>query len=460
MMIGRGRWVRGLFACVVLAACASDDGPIAIELGSSEAEVTRAFDVAGVRTVRLVTDGPILVEAWADRGEVVGMPPAQRDAGLSRSWLAPLLVDGEREIEIAGEGEVTLSVWARGALPPPPTRARSAAWLDPSLLDDPRTVSFAGVMAAMADDGHGGLLLDRWFRAFAAGPGAGRATFAQFLDEVVAEQGSDPRAWELSLLPFETTGIHNRLDLAGPSDCGELRVSFASTHATFSPLHVIVLFRQVAQADDATPDGTVHCRGTARRWARLAGLDDAAFATAARELLAASLTHERFLLAETVELTLSPWQWRQWIPDGAGGLANPPLFQTLDVARVNAPGALRDAFLAEVAANAEVIAARTWIVPGAYRSPIAEVQPSEVAPLVDLSPLADALASYPELPRALGVIGCPRCHTEDADFVQTAADRTPSPFYDRELDARTARIDALARGGWPAPVTFGPLSKP
>lgn len=450
--------MKRALVCLALAACASDDRPIVVELDSGDAEVTRAFAVAGERVVTIVTHDPTLVEAWAEGGAFVDAPAEQRDAGLSISWLAPALVEGELEVTIAGDGEVMLSAWARGELPPPATRARSAAWFDPLLLDDQQAVSFARVMAAMADDGHGGLLLERWFRAFAAGPGAGRATFAQFLDEITTAQGGDPRAWNLGALPFEVTGIHNRLDLARPGDCGELRVSMASTHGTFSPVHLIVLFRQDARADDATPDGVTHCRGTARRWARLAALDDAAFAAAARELLATSLTRDRFLLAESVELTLSPWQWRQWTPDGAGGLANPPLFQTVDVARVNAPGATRDAFLAEVAANADAIAAQTWVVPAAFRSPVAEVQPNEQARLVDLTPLPGTLATYPELPRALGMVGCPRCHTDDADFVQTAIDRTPSPFYDRELDARTARIDALARGGWPARATFGPLA--
>jgi hypothetical protein len=235
-------------------------------------------------------------------------------------------------------------------------------------------------------------------------------------------------------------------------------VSVASTHATFSPVHLLFIFRQPAQSDDVTPDGAIHCRGTARRWSALAALDDGAFATAGREILATSLVRERFDLAESVELTISPWQWRQWVPDDSGGLVNPPLFQTVDVARVNAPGQTRDAFLAAVAANADAIAARTWSVPSAFRSAVAEAQPTGKATLVDLTPLAGTLATYPALPRDLGMIGCPRCHTDDADFVQTAIDRTPSPFYDKELDARTARIDALAHEGWPAPVPFGPLA--
>ena len=70
--------------------------------------------------------------------------------------------------------------------------------------------------------------------------------------------------------------------------------------------------------------------------------------------------------------------------------------------------------------------------------------------------LEDAWGNPPG-PRALGMIGCPRCHTDDADFVQTGIDRRPSPFYDRELDARAARLDELAGDGWPSPAPFGPL---
>jgi hypothetical protein len=234
-------------------------------------------------------------------------------------------------------------------------------------------------------------------------------------------------------------------------------VSVASTHPTFAPVHFIFLFRVPPEADDATPDGAIQCRGAARRWARLADLDGATFATAARAIVDAGITRDRFVLAESVELSLSPWQWRQWLPAADDTFTNPPLFQTIDVERANAPGPTRDALLAAVAADAGAIAARTWPIPVGFRSPVAEVQPNVKATLVDLLPLADVLAMYPDLPRSLGMVGCPRCHTDDADFVQTGADRRPSPFYDRELDARAARIDALNRGDIVAPAPFGPL---
>jgi hypothetical protein len=169
----------------------------------------------------------------------------------------------------------------------------------------------------------------------------------------------------------------------------------------------------------------------------------------ARELVAASFTRERFLLAESVELSISPWQWRQWQPTADGAMANPLLFQTVDVARVNASGELRDEFLDHVQANADAIAARTWTVPARFRGAVADVVPNEKAPLVEVGD--------PELARAIGMIGCPRCHTDNADFVHTGIDRRPSPFYERELEVRAARLDELAGGGWPEAVPFGPL---
>jgi hypothetical protein len=431
---------------------------LAAELdGEHMAEITRRFAVDGARDVVIRAGAtPIVVEAWVDGGELADVPAVQLAAGASAAWLAPGLASGDQTAIVLADGDVTLTVWARGDEPPAAARDRAVTWFDPVLLDDPSIVSFAGVMAAIADDGHGGALLDRWFTAFTEGPGAGRAAFSQFLAEVAAAQGADPTAWDLAALPFRVTGVHNRVDLARGDDCGELRVSIASTHATFAPVHLIFLFRQPPAADDVTPDGAIHCRGAGRRWARLSAVDAAAWPAVARELLAAGLARDRFLLAESVELTISPWQWRQWTPAG-GTFANPPLFQTLDLVRVNTPGATRDAFLAAVAANADAIAARTWPVPPAFRAPIAEVQPTEVAALVDLSPLPDVLAAHPELPRALGMIGCPRCHTDSADFVQTGVDRNPSPFYDLEIDARAARLDALNAGSWLPHAPFGPL---
>ncbi len=454
------RAILGLMVSAV--GCTGPDEPVVIDLaaaldGAREATVTRRFEVDGVRPVTVVAgDEAIVVEMWAEGGAVAGAPAEQLAAGAAASWRVPRPERGDLGIEVEGRGGIELTVWARGTPAPAVIRERALTWVDAALLDDPATISLWRVMWAIGDDG-GGVLFDRWFRAFAAGPGAGRAAFAQFLDEIAAAQGDQPSAWDLTALPFRVTGVHARHDLGRGTDCGELRVSIASTHPTFAPVHLIFLFRQPAAADDVTPDGHVHCRGAARRWARLGALDDASWRAAARAILDQGITRDRFVMAESVELTISPWQWRQWAPDGAGALVNPPLFQTVDVARVNAPGPTRDAFLAAVAAAPAAIDAQRWEVPVAFRAPVIEVQPNAQAALVDLSPLSEVLTTYPALPRAIGMIGCPRCHTDSADFVQTGLDRRPSPFYDRELDARAARLDALGRGEWPTSPPFGPL---
>jgi hypothetical protein len=86
------------------------------------------------------------------------------------------------------------------------------------------------------------------------------------------------------------------------------------------------------------------------------------------------------------------------------------------------------------------------VPPGAPRVPL------------DLTGLDPALlARHPDLARSVEIGGCPRCHTESADFVQTSIDRVFSPFYDAELTARAARLDAMNAGDDVPTPPFGPL---
>src|SRR4051812_34368520 len=104
------------------------------------------------------------------------------------------------------------------------TSDHSLFWNDAGILDDPQVISFAKVMGTISPDGHGGILLDKWFRRFASTAHSERALPAQFMDGVAVAQGGNPAAWDLSLLPFKVTGIHNRIDLADLSvggHCGE-----------------------------------------------------------------------------------------------------------------------------------------------------------------------------------------------------------------------------------------------
>lgn len=410
-----------------------------------------------------VHQAPIEVEIDADpslEAVDVGAAPAPPVARPGGTWLRPRPV-GARDplLHLRGSGEVTLRAWSRGRPVPAVRRERSLAWLDPAVLDDPTIVGPARLLGAIGSDGHGGRLLDAWFRRFATTIHSERAGPAQLMDEIAATEGADPSAWDLDALPFRVTGVHNRIDLAAQAGgCGEVRVSLASTHAVLAPLHLLFLFQQPARDDDVAPDGTVHCLGTTRRWARLSALDGPAFVDAARTWLEGAIAGEAFLLAETVELTVSPWEWRQWAMVGPDQLDNPPLFQTVASAEVNVPGPLRDDFLAFVADRAASLDARTELLPARFRRASARVPPGAPAERLSLDGLDPALlAAYPELARNVEIVGCPTCHTETAEFVQTSVEREVSPFYDAELDARAERLDRLGAGvDEPAPP-FGPL---
>lgn len=346
--------------------------------------------------------------------------------------------------------------------PPPATVEQSLAWVQPALLDDPSVAGLDRVMRAFAGGAHGGTLLEDWFDAFATTAHSQRYGPSLLADSWRAEYGMDASQWDLDALPFKVTGVHNRLDLMSREregdggHCGELRVSMASTDPSQQPLHVIFLFRQPAGEGDADEDG-VHCRATSRRWAELAPLDETAFLDAARAILDEGLVAENAILAESVEQTVTPWEWRQWEITGGGAPSNPPLFQAVDVERLNDPGATRDAFLAFVEENAAALDARTMEIPSQYRSAsqrLADGVPREVLDLTGVD--AGVLAAYPDLRKNVEIVGCPVCHTADAPFVQTTPNRTFSEFYTKELEARRVVLDAIAAGESPA-IPFGPL---
>ena len=351
-------------------------------------------------------------------------------------------------------------------------RERSLAWTDAALLDDPTVVGLARVIGAAAAQvaptgGGGGALFDAWLRRFATTAHSERAGPARLADHLRADLGADPSTWNLDDAPFKVTGVHNRVDLMGAFDdgtphCGQLRVSLASTDPILRPFHLLFLFSQPAldddgEASDFAADGTLTCERTALAWARLSDLDDPAFLDAARALLDEGLAPARFLLAESVELTVSPWEWRQWTPTGdpAVPLDNPPLFEQLDVEHLNQPGPARAALLAFVDANADALDARTLKLPDGRRAPsVRVVQGAPWVPL-DLTGAA-ATAAHPSLRQHLEIVGCAACHTADADFVQTRDDRTFSPFYKKELLARGALLgEILAHRRRVIP--FGPL---
>jgi hypothetical protein len=363
--------------------------------------------------------------------------------------------EGEGE-EGEGEGEGEGEPWDGTVV-----RERSLVWTHADLVDDADVVSLRRALtpAAQALDTTPGALLDAWLRKFATTAHSERAGPAQLADALRDSLGDDPSAWDLDDVPFKVTGVHNRVDLKGTNErgphCGQLRVSLASQDPVFRPFHALFLFAQPATSGDVDGDD-VHCRATSLAWARLSDLAHDDFVSEARAMLDAAFVPERFLMVESVELTVSPWEWRQWIARD-GSMENPPLFQQVDAARLNEPGPAREDFLTFVEANAAALAARTLLLPERFRAPSVRVtQGVPWAPL-DLTGVSSALlAERPTLRGNIEIVGCAACHTADAEFVQTREDRTFSPFYDKELTARAVLLDDLVHRV-PRVVPFGPL---
>lgn len=437
-------------AFLVVSACGDDAAFVdaSIDSSSSDAACDISVEVGATPidprcSYTLEIDG--VVEVWVDGGTLtLGDETAAHFDPRVLDAPTPLVIDAE-----------TLHVRAHGPAPGEVTIARSLTWSDPVLLDD---ASFAGlhrVMGAVAD-GPGGPLLDAWFRRFSTTAHSERLGPIRLLEAIADAQGDDPTSWDLDAAPFVVTGVHNRIDLEEGTHCGELRVSIASTHPIHQPFHLIALFRQAPRAEDLRPDGSAHCVASALRWARLSELDEDAFRAQARVLLDEALSRERFVALETVDFLISPWEWRQWFLEG-DVLENRPLFQTVDTAGLNAPSPRRTDFLAWVESNAEAIDARRILIPEAFRAPSARVNDGVPWIPLDLSGVdPSVLERFPDLRRNLEIVGCPACHATDAPFVQTLPDRSFSPFYEKELDARAIELVGRARGEGALPP-FGPL---
>ena len=407
--------------------------------------LTVSLDAARVLSLRLDTPGV----------SVAGVPLDEARWSAPRSYPAgPIELTLRSE---AGPGaDVHLTIEDLGPPPVEIVREDSLVWTTSPLVD---LCDLACLMAAIAWDGHGGALFQDWFLRFATTAHSERLGPTLMLESYAAALGPDPTAWDLSVLPFIVTGVHNRFDRHNATHCGELRVSLASTDPLHKPFHLIFLFAMPPLPGDASPSGALHCTATTLWWARLGALTDAERLAAATERVHQVFTAEHFLAAESLEFLVSPWEWRQWFLTGEGAeqrLENRPLFQTVDIPRLNAPGADRDAFLDYVASNAEALRERRAELPEAFRSPSARLNQGVPWIPLDLSGLPATAGDVTMLRQAIEQIGCPGCHTADAPFVQTDEERLFSPFYDKELDARAVALKASASGPTGAPP-FGPL---
>ena len=437
----------------------SAPAPACVLRVEADAQAAQAIVAAGASCpIEVVHGESEVLEVWLEAAAALTVEGLVTD---EPGWARPRIYSADDHLgAVSHMGDEGLEVSLHVRRYEPPVQVdidRSLVWTDEPL------VSLCGLdclMGVASDDGHGGALLQRWFQRFATTDHSERLGPTLLLDAYAQVLGPAAETWDLSLLPFKVTAVHNRLDLATDEHCGELRVSLASIDPEHRPFHLIFLFRQAPRPADISPGGAVHCTATAYEWAGLSVLTGDALLAAAQAVIAEGLTHERFLLAESTEFIVAPWEWRQWFAQAEAGVRvfeNRPLFQTIDIPGLNAPGELRDDFLKWVADNAAAIDARQLLIPDAFRAPSARINQGVPWVPLDLSGLpADVAQAHPTLRQSLEMVGCPACHTADAEFIQTTEERTFSPFYETELDARAEHLTARLTDT-PPTVPFGPL---
>ena len=107
--------------------------------------------------------------------------------------------------------------------------------------------------------------------------------------------------------------------------------------------------------------------------------------------------------------------------------------------------------------SAAAIDARRILIPETYRTRVGVATTGVPRTPLSLTGLPSEVRQlYPDLRENLELVGCPACHTADADFVHTTLEREFSPFYEKELRARARLLDSWVRGTAPD-VPFGPL---
>ena len=412
---------------------------------------------------RIVLEVDTMIEVRAVGASLVWNGINEDEPGwlATKRWLG-----GDHTLSVTpSTGEtVVLHIWNHGALATQIRAGRSLVWTLSSLLDDGAELGLGRILGNIAADGHGAALFADWMNRFSTTAHSERAGPAILIEEMADLYGAQVEDWDLNRLPFATTAVHNRIDLRTDESCGEMRISFASTHSVWRPLHLLFIYDQTPRDDDISPGGHVHCHGTARRWAALSLLDEQSFLQKAKAWLSENTRVENFLLAESEELTVSPWEWRQWWleqdPQDStlpARFENRALFQTVDIAVLNESGPLRESFLAFVEDNAPTLDEQRALLPEQFRPMSVRVNAGVPWTPLDLNGVnVEVLHAHPKLRQHIEAIGCAGCHAA-ADFVQVREDRSFSAFYENELVAREAHLKSLLEGALDAHPHFGAL---
>jgi hypothetical protein len=318
---------------------------------------------------------------------------------------------------------------------------------DPAAIDQP-LYQFASVMQRLAGDRDAAMFVDAWLAQIGADVtvngrvAANRPAAADYFKQL--PRLADGRL-DLAHLGFQVTSLSNRLDLAGPGDCGEARITYALAGGVTDRRHRMTVIVELRQPDDGA-----RCALTARKWLALSGLHGDGLTLALAQIYGPLLDGDHLNQVRTNEFLVgdtltngqqTPWELREWrLVNGALALA--PSKQAVDPAATADP-----AFLQWVTDNSAAIQAQTIKIPDGYLA----VTSSENGSRLSLAgaPSPDVLAET-----ALNKMACAGCHTTETNSAfahvgerfQGTGRAKISDFLRQALPVRAKNLWMVARG--------------
>ena len=258
---------------------------------------------------------------------------------------------------------------------------------------------------------------------------------------------------DLDKLAVQVTSLSNWIDLAGPHDCGEARISYALEGGILDRRHRMTIIVEMGQPDDGAA-----CASVAATWVALSKLSGDAYLQAVRAIYAplispAHLNQVRtneFLVGPLTDFTNPPaWELREWHLGADAQLHLALSKQAIDPTLAQTPE-----FLSWVEQNAQSILASNTTVPAQFLA----VTSSENGSRISLQPFSDG-SFHPDVETAINKMACAGCHTTEfntafthvGERYQGLGRARISEFLRQQLPLRAQNLWNVAQGRLTAP---------
>jgi hypothetical protein len=336
---------------------------------------------------------------------------------------------------------------------------RSVLVRDPFIVDDP-LFSFTTVMGALAGGKDVNTFVTAWLHQITVDSSANgrvapaRTAASDFLATLPHVGGN----LDAGKLGFQVTSLSNRLDLAGPHDCGEARVTYALSTGLNDRRHRMTVIVELRQPDDGA-----NCRTVASQWLALSSLQGAQLAEAIKLIYLPLLNAATLNQVRTNEFLVGPqtgpindptqaWQLREWRLGSDGLLHLAASKQQLDPNVVNDVG-----FQSWLDQNQAAVTAGKAILPDAYLAITSSEDGNRIFLPTDQTG---------DLTLAMNKIACAGCHTTESNtaFAHVAerfggtGQATISQFLEEQLPSRALHVWSVAHGGFTSTYRNSPHS--